>query len=112
MPGSEEYCSEVLILAFLVYARDSAAFPDFLSSGGLAPSQIIRDIKNGSRMPAFVCTCPITKLDIYYWLDDCKIDDVSDTEYEAMTCKACAKVHLINRKTGKLLGQEDPPEPI
>ena len=62
-------------------------------------------------MPAFVCTCPLTKLDVPYWLDDEK-DDVSETEYEAVTCKACAKVHLINRKTGKLLGQDDPAEPI
>jgi hypothetical protein len=63
-------------------------------------------------MPAFVCTCPFTKLDIQYWLDDGKKDDVSDTEYEAVTCKACAKVHLVNRKTGRFLGQEDPTEPI
>ena len=63
-------------------------------------------------MPAFVCTCPLTKLDIQYWLDDSKKDDVSDTEHEAVTCTACAKVHLINRKTGKLLGQERPTEPI
>jgi hypothetical protein len=96
-----------------LFTREIALlFPDFLSSGGLAPSQIIRDMKNGSLMPAFVCTCPLTKLDIRYCLDDVKKDDVSDTEYEAVTCKACAKVHLINRKTGKLLGQEDPTEPI
>jgi hypothetical protein len=58
-------------------------------------------------MPTFVCTCPSTKLDAQYSLDDDKKDDVSDTEYEAVTCKACAKVHLINRKTGKLLGRPD-----
>ena len=58
-------------------------------------------------MPTFVCTCPSTKLDVQYSPDDDKKDDVSDTEYEAVTCKACAKVHLINRKTGKLLGRPD-----
>jgi hypothetical protein len=63
-------------------------------------------------MPVFVCTCPSTKLDVQYSLDDDKKDDVPDTEYEAVTCEACAKVHLINRKTGKLLGQEDPTKPI
>jgi hypothetical protein len=62
-------------------------------------------------MPAFVCTCPSTKLDVQYRLDDETKDEVSETEYEAVTCKACAKIHLINRKTGKLLGQ-DPTEPI
>lgn len=61
-------------------------------------------------MPAFVCTCPSTKLDVQFWLDDEK-DDVSETEYEAVTCKACTKVHLINRTTGKLLRREDPAGP-
>jgi hypothetical protein len=29
-----------------------------------------------------------------------------DTEYEGVTCPACAKLHFVNRKTGKLLGQD------
>jgi len=28
-------------------------------------------------------------------------------EYEGITCPACAKLHFINRKTGKLLGQDE-----
>jgi hypothetical protein len=63
-------------------------------------------------MPVFLCTCPSTKLEVQYWLDDDKKDDISDTEYEAVTCEACAKVHLINWKRGKLLGQEDPTEAL
>jgi hypothetical protein len=32
--------------------------------------------------------------------------DTSANEYEAITCQACTRIHL-NRKTAKLLGQED-----
>jgi hypothetical protein len=28
-------------------------------------------------------------------------------EFKAIKCRACMKVHFINRKTGKLLGQDD-----
>jgi len=28
-------------------------------------------------------------------------------EYESVDCPACAKIHFINRKTGKLMGGED-----
>ena len=30
-------------------------------------------------------------------------EDTPDDEYEAVVCKACARVNFINRKTGKLL---------
>jgi hypothetical protein len=30
-----------------------------------------------------------------------------ENEYEAITCLACTKLHLLNRKTGKLFGQDD-----
>ena len=54
---------------------------------------------------AFLFTCPRTNLKVQHWLDD--DEDVPETEYEAVQCQACAKLHLINRETGKLLGQKD-----
>jgi hypothetical protein len=39
-------------------------------------------------------------------------DDVSENEYEAITYLACSKLHLLNRKTGKLLGDENERGPI
>jgi len=33
--------------------------------------------------------------------------DISENEYEAITYLACTGLHLVNRKTGKLLGQDD-----
>jgi len=54
-------------------------------------------------MAATLFTCPVTKTKVQHWLN--RDDDASDNEYEAITCKACSRIHLINRKTGKLLGQ-------
>jgi hypothetical protein len=34
-------------------------------------------------------------------------DDAPDDAYEVFGCPACAKTHLVNRKTGKLLGHEE-----
>ena len=59
-------------------------------------------------MSNFVFICPSTNLNVQHWRDD-DDEDVSDNEYEAVTCKACARLHLINRKTGKVLGQVDEP---
>jgi len=56
-------------------------------------------------MAKFLFTCPTTLYRVQQWLVD--DDNVSDDEYEVITCPACAKVHLLNRKTGKPLGQED-----
>jgi hypothetical protein len=58
-------------------------------------------------MAASLFTCPSTKVKVQHWLDD--DEDAPETEYEAITCKACARLHLINRKAGRLLGQEDEP---
>jgi hypothetical protein len=55
-------------------------------------------------MGNFVFTFPSTNLNVQHWRDD--DEDAPDNEYEVVTCKACARLHLINRKTGKVLGQE------
>jgi hypothetical protein len=55
----------------------------------------------------FTCfTCPSTNLNVQHWRDE-DDEDAPDNEYEVVTCKACARLHLINRKTGKVLRQED-----
>jgi hypothetical protein len=59
-------------------------------------------------MGNFLFTCPSTNLNVQHCRDD-DDEDVPDNEYEAVTCKACARLHLINRKTGKVLGQVDEP---
>jgi len=57
-------------------------------------------------MGNFLFTCPSTNLNVQHWRDE-DDEDAPYNEYEAVTCKACARLHLINRKTGKVLGQED-----
>jgi hypothetical protein len=43
---------------------------------------------------------------VQHRLDDDDDDDMPDNEYQVVACPACTKIHLINRKTGKLLGEE------
>jgi hypothetical protein len=56
-------------------------------------------------MANFVFRCPATGLNVQHQLDE--DPDISENEYEAITCLACARLHLLNRKTGKVLGQGD-----
>jgi hypothetical protein len=59
-------------------------------------------------MGSVLFTCPATSMKVQHWLEG--NGDVSETEYEVFTCPACARLHFINRKTGKLLGQREAKE--
>jgi hypothetical protein len=50
-------------------------------------------------------TCPNMGLKVQHWLED--DDEAPEGEYEGITCPACVRVHFINRKTGKLIGQKE-----
>jgi hypothetical protein len=56
-------------------------------------------------MANFVFRCPATGLNVQHQSDD--DPDIPENEYEAITCLACTKLHFLDRKTGKLLGQDD-----
>jgi hypothetical protein len=56
-------------------------------------------------MAPFIFTCPATSMKVQRLLEDDQ--DASDNEYEGVSCPACAKLHFVNRKTGKLLGQDE-----
>jgi hypothetical protein len=56
-------------------------------------------------MANFVFRCPATGLNVQRQVDDDL--DIAENEYEGIMCPACTKMHLLNRKTGKLLGQDD-----
>jgi hypothetical protein len=56
-------------------------------------------------MAQFLFTCPATSMKVQHWSDD--DDDVRENEYEGIICPACTRLHFLNRKTGKLLGQDD-----
>jgi hypothetical protein len=54
----------------------------------------------------FVYRCPNTGKNVQGWV----ADDPTVREqafYEAVTCTACAQVHLVEPKTGKLVGYEE-----
>jgi len=56
-------------------------------------------------MAAFLYRCPVTKLRVQSWIAD---DPAMPYDhYEAVTCHACARSHMVNPKTGKVLGEDD-----
>jgi len=55
------------------------------------------------RVPTFLYRCPNTALNVQGRVADDPIEGEAET-YEPITCTACARVHLINPKTGKVLG--------
>lgn len=57
-------------------------------------------------MATFVYRCPTTGLRVQGWVADGSTER-DDDRYEAVTCDACAREHLVNPKTGKVLGHED-----
>jgi hypothetical protein len=40
------------------------------------------------------------------WFAD-EVGDNEETTYELVTCLACSQVHLVNRVTGRILGNDD-----
>jgi hypothetical protein len=55
-------------------------------------------------MAPFIFKCPETSMNVQHWLDD--DEDAPDDEYESVSCPACLRLHFVNRKTGKILGQD------
>jgi hypothetical protein len=56
-------------------------------------------------MPAFLYRCPVTRQHVQGWIADDV--DADDQAHQTVTCLACRRVHLVNPKTGKLLGADD-----
>ena len=64
-------------------------------------------------MIAFVYRCPATGLKVQGHLAD---ELLEGERYEAVTCTACGRVHLVNPKSGRVLEPgsllANPPRPI
>jgi hypothetical protein len=57
-------------------------------------------------MGTLLFTCPVTGMNVQHrWLDDDK--DAQGDTYEPVACQACTRLHFVNRKTGRLLGQTE-----
>jgi hypothetical protein len=63
-------------------------------------------IKLPALMVPFLYRCPNTGLKVQGLVADEPTDDDAET-YESITCLACARVHLVNPKTGRVLGETD-----
>lgn len=55
-------------------------------------------------MPAFVFRCPNTALNVQGHAKD---HGDKGRAFEAILCTACKRVHWVNPKTGKLVGEGD-----
>jgi len=54
---------------------------------------------------AFIFRCPDTGMNVQGWVAE-DPDDVTDS-YESISCLICKRAHLVNPKTGKVLGADD-----
>jgi hypothetical protein len=57
------------------------------------------------KMPKHIFRCTGTGLNVQVWLPD-EAPAAHADSYEAVTCPACARVHLVNKTTGKTLGDK------
>jgi hypothetical protein len=58
-------------------------------------------------MPPFVYRCPNTGLNVQGWVaDDPTEGDGEGETYAAISCTICTRVHLVDPKTGKVLGAD------
>jgi len=55
-------------------------------------------------MPPFLYRCPNTGLNVQGFLAD---DPTEDDAFKPITCIVCTRVHLVNPKTGKVLGTNE-----
>jgi hypothetical protein len=57
-------------------------------------------------MAMIVFRCPSTGMNVQGWFADDGSESGGET-YETVTCAACSRLHLVNPKTGKILGDDD-----
>lgn len=48
-------------------------------------------------------------MNVQHWLAEESGPD-AQSSYETVTCKACTRLHFLNRSTGKLIGDDARPE--
>jgi hypothetical protein len=57
-------------------------------------------------MPTVLFRCPNVGVHVQGWLSDDGSEDGDET-YQSVTCLACRRMHLVNPKSGKVLGGEE-----
>ena len=51
-----------------------------------------------------VFRCPHTGMHVQHWMAEEVTGETPRGIYDTVVCNACARIHFINRRTGKLLG--------
>jgi hypothetical protein len=51
--------------------------------------------------------CPRTSMNVQHWLADEPLSGDASCSYETVVCKACCRLHFVNRSSGKLLGEQE-----
>jgi len=64
------------------------------------------DRRQYEKMAKLIFRCARTGLNVQVWLPD-ETPAVHADSYEAVTCPACARIHLVNKTTGKMLGDKE-----
>ena len=54
-------------------------------------------------MPTFIYQCPITGYKVQGFVADDPAND-KDEDFRPVTCIVCTRVHLVNPKTGRVIG--------
>jgi hypothetical protein len=57
-------------------------------------------------MAKLIFRCVQTGMNVQVWLPDEAPADRADS-YESVACPACTRLHLINKITGKILGDKE-----
>jgi hypothetical protein len=55
-------------------------------------------------MGNIVFRCPHTGMHVQHWMAEEVTGETPRGIYDTVVCNACARIHFINRRTGKLLG--------
>ena len=57
-------------------------------------------------MAKFIFRCVQTGMNVQVWLPEAAPTDRADS-YELVPCPACTRLHLVNRNTGRILGDKE-----
>jgi hypothetical protein len=59
-------------------------------------------------MAKLIFRCVPTGMNVQVWLPETATTDAGHANsYEAVTCPACARMHLVNKATGKMLSDRE-----
>jgi hypothetical protein len=57
-------------------------------------------------MGAILYRCPIAGVQVQGWLADDAPENGKGEIYQSMACLACRRLHLVNCRTGRILGDD------